>query len=235
MVPHTCHVVPHTCHVVPHTCHALTGYCPVARHRCSIRRWHLCRTRVTGAGVAFLQAAAQLELLDLRGTGIRAGELRPLAQRFLLSVVQGAVLARSLALAAAALAQPGSFVCACSDGCAAVLPASAASAEAAGGRRRARRGPGYSGGAVAAEPARPGAAAGVPVQQAAQQGVSYVAGAVAAWQQVPAAPVVEPAVQVAAATSPGAVGAAAVVDAWVGDGVQELLCAAQMLRSGCAS
>lgn len=182
--------------------------------------------------MALLQQAAQLELLDVRGTGIRAGELRPLAQRFLLSVVQGAVLARSLALAAAALAQD-SFVCACGDGCAAVLPAgSASSAEAAGGRRRARRGPGYRGGAVAAEPAGPGAAAaGVPVQQGVQQGLSC-AGAVASGQQVPAV-LVEPAVQVAAATAPSA-GAAAVVDAWVGDGVQELLCAAQMLRSGCA-
>jgi hypothetical protein len=104
--------------------------------RCNVRRWQLAGSRVTGAGVAHLLGQQQLDFLDVRGTGITAAELQPLVQRFLLSRVQGAVLARSVAVAAAAVPE-GAFVCCCGAG--GVLgPAAAVPRVGAGrlGRRR---------------------------------------------------------------------------------------------------
>ncbi|KXZ56764.1 hypothetical protein GPECTOR_1g689 [Gonium pectorale] len=78
-----------------------------------LHRLHLAGTRVSGAGVALLGDLARLTFLDLRGTGVPRSALRPLETRFGLSVVQGAVLAGSNALAAALINTPDVLACGC--------------------------------------------------------------------------------------------------------------------------
>ncbi|GIL99527.1 hypothetical protein Vretimale_4671, partial [Volvox reticuliferus] len=80
----------------------------------SIQRWHLAGTRVTGSGLALLAETSQLIFLDVRGAGVPRAALRPLESRFQLALVQGAVLARSNALAAALVNHPRHMACVCS-------------------------------------------------------------------------------------------------------------------------
>lgn len=61
--------------------------------------------------VELLASCSDIVLLDLRGSGVRAGQLAPLRSRFALSAVQGAVLSRTAALVLAAVTL-GQFVCA---------------------------------------------------------------------------------------------------------------------------
>ncbi|GLI69038.1 hypothetical protein VaNZ11_013579, partial [Volvox africanus] len=80
----------------------------------SIQHWHLAGTRVTGSGLALLAETSRLVFLDVRGSGVPRAALRPLESRFQLTLVQGAVLARSNALAAALVNHPQHLACACS-------------------------------------------------------------------------------------------------------------------------
>lgn len=85
---------------------------PLLPFRTSIVRWHLSRTRTTAGAIQYLAALPALEFLDLRGTGIPTAALLPLERRFNMWQPQSAVLARSNALAAAAVGG-ALFPCCC--------------------------------------------------------------------------------------------------------------------------
>eukprot|EP00887_Chlorella_sp_A99_P007372 scaffold2.g7372.t1 len=65
-----------------------------------LRQLRLLGTRVTGAGAAHLTSLADLQLLDVRRTAVPRAALQPLLLRRGLGLVQGSVLASSVALAA---------------------------------------------------------------------------------------------------------------------------------------
>ncbi|GLC44451.1 hypothetical protein PLESTB_000468300 [Pleodorina starrii] len=102
----------------------------------SIQRWHLAGTRVTGSGLALLADTAQLHFLDVRGAGVIRAALRPLERRFGLTLVQGAVLATSNALAAALVNHAELLACGCSAEQLAALGPTTSAASAARERRR---------------------------------------------------------------------------------------------------
>jgi hypothetical protein len=79
--------------------------------RTRIRSWHLAYTRVTPTAVELLSSCADITLLDLRGSGVKAAQLAPLRAKFALSAVQGAVLSRTAAMVLAAVTWE-QFVCA---------------------------------------------------------------------------------------------------------------------------
>jgi len=81
-------------HVLPteHSLHA-SNVCLV--HRAPLQRLHVAHTRVSAAGCQDLLSLQNLQYLDVRGTGIPGAALRPLQHRFLLTVLQGAVLSRT--------------------------------------------------------------------------------------------------------------------------------------------
>lgn len=81
------------------------------RRSTGIERWHLAYSAVSSAVPALLLPLPTLTFLDLRGSGVRLGQLLELQRRFRLSRLQGAVLARSTGIAAAAVSL-GAFVCA---------------------------------------------------------------------------------------------------------------------------
>eukprot|EP00879_Flechtneria_rotunda_P026870 GHRR01028708.1.p1 GENE.GHRR01028708.1~~GHRR01028708.1.p1 ORF type:complete len:352 (+),score=112.36 GHRR01028708.1:939-1994(+) len=83
--------------------------------RTKVRQWHLAHTHVTARTAELLMCLEQLTFLDMRGTAIQASQLLPLKIRFALSAIQGAVLSRSAAVAAAAVAAD-LFVCGAGSG-----------------------------------------------------------------------------------------------------------------------
>jgi hypothetical protein len=93
-------------------CGALSSCARCAR-RTKIRSWHLAYTRVTPQVVLrLLSSVDDIVLLDLRGSGVRAGQLAPLRARHALSAsFQGAVLSRTAAMVLASVTLE-QFVCA---------------------------------------------------------------------------------------------------------------------------
>jgi hypothetical protein len=83
---------------------------PVGGRRCKIKAWHLAFSRVTPRAAELLAACPSLVLVDLRGSGVRAGQLMPLRTRHVLCAPQGGVLSASAALALAAVTMD-QFVC----------------------------------------------------------------------------------------------------------------------------
>eukprot|EP00877_Chromochloris_zofingiensis_P011362 jgi/Chrzof1/647/Cz01g23200.t1 len=84
--------------------------------RLQITYWQLAHTAITPNRVVdMLLSSADLMYLDMRGTGVKAAALQPLQRRFALASLQGAVLTRSTAVAAASV-RLGLFVCACKLG-----------------------------------------------------------------------------------------------------------------------
>ncbi|KAG2448335.1 hypothetical protein HYH02_006917 [Chlamydomonas schloesseri] len=102
----------------------------------SVHRLHLAGTRVTATGVAQLVDLQRLSFLDVRGVGVPRAALRPLEARFSLSLVQGAVLAASNALAAALINHPELAACACPPADMAALSQASPAAASARSRRR---------------------------------------------------------------------------------------------------
>lgn len=98
--------------------------------RTKVRSWHLAYTRVTPAAVDLLSSCADIILLDLRGSGVKAAQLAPLRAKFALSAVQGAVLSRTAAMVLAAVTWE-QFVCADATQHGAAVAASAVGAAAA--------------------------------------------------------------------------------------------------------
>ncbi len=131
--------------------------------RSALARLHLSRTRVTAAGVAHLLALPALDFLDVRGTGVARAALIPLERRFRLWQPQAAVLARSNALAAAAVGG-ALFACACPAVGVAVAVAPAVAATPLSGNFRDDQGPG---GRAAADAAAWQTAGGAGVVRAA--------------------------------------------------------------------
>jgi hypothetical protein len=78
--------------------------------RTRIRQWHLAHTRITAKAAELLLCCPDIIFLDLRGSGVKAHQLLPLRTKFQLSAVQGAVLSRSAAVAAAAVSHDA-FLC----------------------------------------------------------------------------------------------------------------------------
>lgn len=93
-------------------------------------RLHVAHTRVTPAGLALLAALPALDFLDARPTARRAA-LLPLERRFALLAPAPGVLARSNALAAAAVGG-GLFPCCCPAAGVAPAPVPASSDFVAG-------------------------------------------------------------------------------------------------------
>lgn len=86
--------------------------CACCARRTKIRSWHLAYTRVTPQVVGLLSSVDNIVLLDLRGSGVRAGQLAPLRARHALSAsFQGAVLSRTAAMVLASVTLE-QFVCA---------------------------------------------------------------------------------------------------------------------------
>lgn len=88
-------------------------------------------TGVTPRVVELLSSCADILLLDLRGSGVKAAQLAPLRAKFMLSNVQGAVLSRTAAMVLAAVTLD-QFVCADAAQHGAAVAATAAGAAAGG-------------------------------------------------------------------------------------------------------
>lgn len=90
----------------------LLSMCARCARRTKISSWHLAYTRVTPQVVGLLSSVDNIVLLDLRGSGVRAGQLAPLRARHALSAsFQGAVLSRTAAMVLASVTLE-QFVCA---------------------------------------------------------------------------------------------------------------------------
>lgn len=88
--------------------------CSDVLHRLeALQQLHLAHTNVGPASVPLLASLGQLSFLDARATAIRRPHLQPLQLKFKLQAIQGVVLTRSNAMAAAALNHGGLFVCVC--------------------------------------------------------------------------------------------------------------------------
>lgn len=88
--------------------------CSDVLHRLkALQQLHLAHTNIGPASVPLLASLGQLSFLDARATAIRRPHLQLLQLKFKLQAIQGVVLTRSNAMAAAALNHGGLFVCVC--------------------------------------------------------------------------------------------------------------------------